>query len=144
MPFTQASRSRIVTAITLVFALTMSFFLWSNSMQHESLETLEWQAQAGRPISDTLKTKIFKIEAATGGIFGILKSPSIVTGPTDSVWVTFTLTDPNGEERQPRRQVKLKLIKSEIGAQREGDAVLLDLVDAKTCVAVRAIVAAKQ
>jgi hypothetical protein len=144
MPFAQANNSRIAIMIALVFALTTSFFLWSNSMQQDSLEILEWQTRAGRPISLTLNAKIFKIEAASGGIFGILKSPSITTGPRDFVWVTFTLTGPGGEERQSREQVKFKTIKSELGAQREGDSVLLDLVDGRVCVAVRAGVSAKQ
>ena len=106
-------------------------------MQQDSVEVLEWQMRAGRPVSATFEAKIFRIEAASGGIFGILKSPSITTGPTDTVWVTFTLTGSTGEKHQSRGQVKLKLVKSELGTQREGDVVLLDFVEDKVCVAVR-------
>jgi hypothetical protein len=144
MLISQTNRSRIATVMAFVFALSISFFLWSNSMQQDSVEVLEWQARAGRSVSVTLSAKIFKIEAASGGIFGILKSPSITTGPTDAVWVTFTVTGSAGDAHQARGQVKVKLIKSELGAQREGDAVLLDLVEGKVCVAVRAGVEPKQ
>ncbi len=106
-------------------------------MQHDPAETLELQARAGRSANTVLSAKIFMIETASTGLFGILKSPSITAAASDPVWVTFTLTDSSGAAVQPRRQVKIKIIKSELSAQREGDAMLLDMIDSKTCIGLR-------
>ncbi len=112
-------------------------------MQHDPAEIVELQARQGRAASAVLNSKIFMIEPANTGLFGILKSPSINAAASDPVWVTFVLTDALGAPLQPRRHVKIKLIKSGLGTQREGDAMLLDMIDDKTCIGVRTVNAAK-
>ena len=107
-------------------------------MQFNSPEVFEWQAPTGTMPSAVLPAKIFMIEPANTGLFGLLKSPSIEHAASEPVWVTFTLTDKAGTALEPRRQIKIKLIKSELGKQREGDRVLLDMIDSKTCIGVRA------
>jgi hypothetical protein len=133
----RALRPRFAGWLALAMLL-ISLFSWSNTVLSNSPELFEWRAREGRAPSAVLPAKIFMIEPANTGLFGLLKSPSIEHAASEPVWVTLTLTDKAGTVLEPRRQIKIKLIKSELGTQREGDHVLLDMIDSKTCVGVRA------
>ena len=107
-------------------------------MQHNVPETVEWQDTTVRIASEVLTAKIHSIERAEGGLFGLLKSPSIVTGPSDPVWVTFTLADNTDAPAATPSQVKMKLLKAKLGTLREGDAVQLDMATPHICIGISA------
>jgi hypothetical protein len=129
-----------------LFALVISFFLWSNPMQNDSsekLETFEWQAAAGRAPTSTISAKLHGIERVNTGVFGVLKSPSINIPMTDPVWATFSLTEANGARKEPLQQIKFKLIQSQLGTTYPGDPVLLDMIGGNICIGLRAGAKAK-
>lgn len=108
-------------------------------MKHQASKTLELQDKAGQTASDVLNAEIHMIERVNTGLFGILGSPSIVIAPSDLVWVTFTLINASSPAVDHRQQVVIKLKKSELGVLREGDAVLLDIIDQHICIGIHAV-----
>jgi len=127
---------RAVLALAALAAAGFAFAMIAVAEDGMSTQDYKWEWPAGRDVTGKVAAKITGIKAASGGLFGIKKSPSFGDALPDPVVVKAQVVASAPE--LSATDIEVTLPKLELGTATEGAVIAIGTLatDTAVCVAV--------